>query len=566
MTSVTFDFAEKSKKLDEIKAKVFSIMERNEQYKSVKEKIQADIKEKGKENQLCLTFVGQYSSGKSTVISALTGNNNIKIDSDISTDKTTKYQWRDVVLVDTPRLYTHHPEHDSITEEAIKQTDILIYCLTYSLFDDLLLKDFIKLAYERGYAGKMFLVVNKMDGEYGNCNYKELVNNYKRSLIKDLGEDKLSKFPLSFIVAQWQRDSDPEVRKESHFDDFIVHLNEFVQKNGQMLKLLGPANIFIDNIQQSIIENNDSENREFFQILDRVDRQFNKQQRECDSFFSSLVDDLHSKIINTGYRFVNLKPESQSEVEDNCRKIESELEQYCNSASKSLEEKFESVQEELNTELQNISNSELVQNYYASQKIKINKTDNRGIVNKNDKSNIETLNSFFSTVKGSSTAIVNAATGAGAKAGPVLLTSGGAAGSDIHRGVLAVGHFFGASFKPWQAVNIAKNIGNFAKILGPIAIAASVIIDVIDLEKAKKQEKEAQEARQNALASFSEQADSVVNQFKKQYNDYKKEVIGTKRKIIKDIRDKRTMSIKLTDKTAKELKSCIDDFKRLIAD
>ena len=561
MASVTFDFAEKSKKLDEIKTRAFSIMEGNGQYKSVIEKIQEDIKEKNKESQLCLTFVGQYSSGKSTIISALTGNDSIKIDSDISTDATTKYQWRDVVLVDTPGLYTHHPEHDSITEEAIKQADILVYCLTYSLFDELLLKDFKKLAYERGYAGKMFLVVNKMDGEYGD--YKELVSNYKKSLIKDLGEERLNTFPLSFVVAQWQRDSDPEVRKESHFDNFILHLNEFVQKNGQMLKLLGPANIFIDNIQQSIIENNDSENREFFQILDRVDRQFNKQERECDAFFSSLVDDLHSKIINAGYRFVNLKAESQSEAEDNCRKIESELEQYCNSASVDLENKFELVQEELNTALQEISNSELVQNYYASQKININKTD-RGIVVKNQESNNETLNSLFSSVKGGSTAIVNAATGAGAKAG-IMLTSSGAAGSALHQGVLAVGHFFGASFKPWQAVNIAKNIGNFAKALGPIAIAASIVMEVVDSVKAKKQEKEAQEARQNALASFSEQAASVVKQFKKQYNDYKKEAIGRKREVIKDIRDKRSMSIKLTDKTAKELKSCVDDFKRLIA-
>ena len=564
MAAITFDFAEKSRKLDEIKTKAFSVMERNEQYKSVKEKILSDLKDRNKENQLCLTFVGQYSSGKSTIISALTGNDNIKIDSNISTDTTEKYQWRDVLLVDTPGLYTHHPEHDAITEEAIKQSDILVYCLTYSLFDALLLKDFNKLAYERGYAGKMFLVVNKMDGEYGK--YKELVNNYKKSLIKDLGDDRLNKFPLSFIVAQWQRDSDPDVRKESHFDDFISQLNNFVDKNGQMLKLLGPANVFIDNIQQGIIENNDSENREFFQIIDRVDRQFKKQEHECDSFFLSVIDDLHSKIVNAGYQFVNQKPESESEAEENCKKIETQMEQYCGSTKQALEEKFESVQEELNNALKEISESELVQNFYVAQQIKTEKIDAGSFVNKTDNKNIEVLNSIFSTVKNSSLKIVEAASGAGAKAGSAFLRASEVSGSLMHQTVLSVGHFFGASFKPWQAVNIAKNIGNFAKVLGPIAIAFSVGMEIRDSIKEKQHEKEEQEQRRKALAHFSEQADSVVRQFKNQYKEYKEQAIGGKQKAIKDMSDQRSKKINLTDKAAKELKSCVEEFKKLIED
>lgn len=38
---------------------------------------------------LTVAFVGQYSSGKSTLISALTARRDIKIDADIATDKTT---------------------------------------------------------------------------------------------------------------------------------------------------------------------------------------------------------------------------------------------------------------------------------------------------------------------------------------------------------------------------------------------------------------------------------------------------------------------------------------------
>ena len=532
MAGISFEFAEKSKKLDEARSRAISILKGNEQYKSVLERIQTDLQEKEKESKLCITFVGQYSSGKSTIISALTGNENIKIDSDISTDSTNKYPWRDVLLVDTPGLYTHHTEHDTMAEEAIKQADIVVYCLTYSLFDELLLKDFQKLAYERGYLGKMFLIVNKLDGEYGA--YNELVSNYKKSLIKDLGEDKLNKFPLSFIVAQWQRDSDPNVRKESHFEDFIVQLNNFIETNGQMGKLLGPANIFIDNIQQGIIENNDSENREFFQIIDRIERQFKKQERECDSFFLSLVDDLRSKIINAGYEFANMKPESQSEANENCKKIEIQMEQYCNSASQSLEEKFESVQEELNSALLEISESELVQNYYAARQITPGKISSGGISGKSNTANIEMLNSIFSNVKNSSLAIAKAASGA--KAGTGFLTASGASGSVLHKVVLDVGHtVFRASFKPWQAANLAKGVGNFAKALGPIAMGVSVVMEVADAVKEKQRAEEEQERRRSMLASFSEQADSVVKEFQKQYKDYKEQAIGGSQKKIKDM-------------------------------
>jgi len=45
---------------------------------------------------ITVAFVGQYSAGKSTIISALTGKRDIKIDADIATDKNTKYNWNGI--------------------------------------------------------------------------------------------------------------------------------------------------------------------------------------------------------------------------------------------------------------------------------------------------------------------------------------------------------------------------------------------------------------------------------------------------------------------------------------
>ncbi len=530
MADHTFKFAKKSEELNAVKARALSIMEANEQYKTVLQNIRRDLSEKEKESKLRITFVGAYNAGKSTIISALTGDNDINIDSNISTDKTTTYPWQDVLLVDTPGLGTQHPEHDAETEEAIKQADIVVYCLTFSLFDPLLLKDFEKLAYERGYSEKMFLVVTKIDKEHAAPTYEEKVAKYKKDLIIALGEEKLKKFPLSFIMAHWQLDQDPSLRNDSHFDDFIVHLNDFISANGQMAKVLGPANIFIDNIQQGIIENNDSANLEF-QILGRVDRKFRKHERECDSFFQSLIDDLDSKIINTGYKFVNMEHKSPLEYDENCRTVEQQMEQYCNTAAQSLEKKLESVQEELNNDLVQISKSELVRNWNYHQ-IKSGKISSGSIINNDTAVNVGMLNTIFSNAR---------------------------------KGSLALGGLL-KFFKPWQATNIARGIGNFTKALGPLMALLAIALDLLATRDTSQREKKEQEHRKNVLAEFDEQADSVKQQFKDEYRKCKEQIIDENLKKIKEMRDQKANEIELTDKTAKELKSCIDEFKRLLSE
>lgn len=126
-----------------------------------------DIEEIQNQKLLTIAFIGQYSSGKSTIISALTGNKSVKIDADIATDKTTDYPWNNVLLIDTPGLFTDRQDHDDITYKKIKESDLLVYCLTSDLFDDIILKNFKKIAFEEKQKNKMMVVINKMSMESG---------------------------------------------------------------------------------------------------------------------------------------------------------------------------------------------------------------------------------------------------------------------------------------------------------------------------------------------------------------------------------------------------------------
>ena len=96
--------------------------------------------------KLQLAFVGQYSSGKSTIISALTGDKSIKIDANVATDKVSKYNWHDITLLDTPGILAGKVEkHDQDTKDALKESDLVFYVLTSQLFDDVVFDNFINL-------------------------------------------------------------------------------------------------------------------------------------------------------------------------------------------------------------------------------------------------------------------------------------------------------------------------------------------------------------------------------------------------------------------------------------
>ena len=184
-----------------------------------------------------VAFIGQYSAGKSTIISALTGRNDIYIDSDIATDKTTSYDWNGIKLIDTPGLWRGHEDHDEITYDAIEKADLLVFCLTHSLFDSFTLDNFKKLAYNNGYSHKMMLVINKMSQEGGEEEQK--ITSYYDSLIKSLEPHRLEEFPICFIDAkdycEGREDNDDYLLEASRFQTFIDELNKFVKNRADVL-------------------------------------------------------------------------------------------------------------------------------------------------------------------------------------------------------------------------------------------------------------------------------------------------------------------------------------------
>ena len=91
-------------------------------------KMSEELTTSDERKELRLAFVGQYSSGKSTIISALTGRKDIKIDANVATDIVSEYLWNNIVLMDTPGILAGKVEsHDEATKAALKECDLIFY-------------------------------------------------------------------------------------------------------------------------------------------------------------------------------------------------------------------------------------------------------------------------------------------------------------------------------------------------------------------------------------------------------------------------------------------------------
>ena len=166
------------------------------------------------EKPISIVFVGQFSAGKSTIIKALTGIQDIKIGSGIQTEETQTYDWNDIEIIDTPGIRTSlRPDHDDITYDAIAKADMLVYVVTQELFDDNIGHNFRKLLLEKDKAGEMILVVNKMEDIGNTTSNRDIKRNDLRKVTEPYSPEDLR---TVFIDAQTYLDSRPVQRVSAH--------------------------------------------------------------------------------------------------------------------------------------------------------------------------------------------------------------------------------------------------------------------------------------------------------------------------------------------------------------
>lgn len=501
----------------------------------IRQKLRDGVKEYKQQGALTVALIGQYSAGKSTIVSALTGRRDIHIDADIATDKTTPYDWNGIQVIDTPGLFTDRHDHDEITYEALAKADLLVFCLTYMLFDTLTVENFKKLAYGKGYRWKMMLVVNKMSAAAGEENQK--IASYRHSLGEALKPYALNEFPTCFIDAKDYCDGvdeDDEFLVEiSQFDGFITELNRFVDRRASLARLDTPIRIVLGCVDDAQIgfARNSNEDTAFLEVLSRLSRRVNKERERLRTQVKSIILEMSAAIATEGTRlaaavgdvkFEDLNKQSEINVRKHYEKAGQTLEN-------AIERAIQSIQLEVEAELQ----SNLTQAFVAQLNFNGNVSATNPTIDLNKQQvqgQVEWLQKIGYQVGAKITKAATREFATTASQG--FLRSLDVAGSSLHQGVLQIGTAIGFKFKPWQAVGIAKNIGNAAIFLGPALAVVSVGLDLHTMHQEREHERKMADVRRDITSQFKAIAVDLEQQMEEQLRQFESQVYGQLKKNI----------------------------------
>lgn len=541
----------------------------DEKATALRQALRSGVKEYKQQGSLNIAFVGQYSAGKSTIISALTGRRDIHIDTDIATDKTTDYSWNGVRVVDTPGLFTDRKDHDEITYKAIDKADLLVFCLTHMLFDNVTVANFKTLAYDKGYGWKMLLVVNKMSAEAGEESDK--IASYQKSLVVALAPHDLSDFPVCFIDAkdfcEGVDDGDEFLREISQFDSFMQALNTFVSHKSSYSKLDTPIRIVlrvVDDTEKLLVPN-DTEDAAYLEILRQLSRRVEQERDRLRTKVKSIQLEVAPAIMNEGNvlaqavgeeTFAELNAQSEIKVREHYEKSEQSLQRV-------LKRAIESIRIEIENELQKDLPQAFIARLSATHRA-------RDYCFENGRS----ADSIKLSVEG----LKGIADGIGAKffeqakRGAFKTAQGGAlrgidvAGGNLQKGVKVVGKAFGYKFKPWQAVGVAKNLGNAARFLGPAVAIAGVAAEAYAQHEEGKQEQKKLEISRDIQKQFQDIAVNIKAQIDEQRLEFEEEIYDYIKSLIESERQGREFAISTASSNYQTLANVRHDLNAALID
>lgn len=568
-----FDFAEINKKskllFDETKA-IFESSNKPK-VKELSAKIPSRLVDENR--TIKIAFVGQYSAGKSTILSLVTGIP-LKTGKGITTEKCTELDWNGVKVVDTPGVATQNrPDHDKITLEAVADADLIVFVATQEGFSNLLGTYFRKLAVDEGKGHEMMLVINKMESTDGG----NTPNQQKEILEKDIlpvisPEYNENDFYIAFIDAEKYQDYIEEVDEDqknfllelSNFETFNKKLNQFIKDKN----FLGRCTTSLYKLEQ-LLQDALAEFESGDLCVDGSVHMLNQQR--------NLLNETRQNIIDKAYNLIRQDTQKIIQWGDN---IANELssEQKQDEVNQSLKEKYDATNEVYSEavkkleELIGIETGKLQEKIDALSKSSF-AIDLKAII-KEKISNVKIDLVTFEKAQKAGTVAKNvgewlAKYAAGAKADELkgldsFLKISGASGSSAHNMILSVGHFFGHKFAPWEAVKLASKVGQVGKFLGVAGAFTGVVFQIWNDSQEREKEKLLLGYRSDIRKSFRSAANQINMEFDKSTKTWIANVLDEKINEIDKQRDELTNLVLSQENEYKKMQQLLNETRGLI--
>jgi signal recognition particle receptor subunit beta len=565
---------EQAKKVESLCNKTIELLsERKEkEIKDIVSDFKQFLSDYKKQVKLTIAFIGQYSSGKSTIIAALTnanfvrkyyenigdekklieiyriGSKELKTGVQITTDKTESYDWQGVLLVDTPGIYAGRPEHDDITLDQISKSDLLVFVIPNELFDPKAGEFFRKVANEMQRVGQMVLVINKMNRETGTP--KDLTKTILQVIEPYHPDDFYTCFidANSYLKAQHEKDEEERqfLINESHFNDFVKSLQTLVEKNQLYARLVTPLHRAVDVIQQSlnILTTEDKTSRDFLEILRRKVLILQASKIRLQNSIRAELNKLEHEIIMLGEKVATKVDGQHTEEEVNTaiKNADSERQSLSNNALDEIQSLLENELTRLQTELEDLPQSPLgrsLAEQFAVHGVREKKIGEKTI---GEKGEIPLI----------------------LKKGPEMFAKLGSFSSTVSRDmVYNTVKFFGGKFKPWGAVNTAKFINKLGPMLAGIGTIFDIFINLKEEKDKKKYEQQLREIRANIRQEIRQVASEIRRDLENGYEDENgNKYEGLNKSIFKDFYQQKLSDV---EKEQNEIRK-VEESKREIVD
>ena len=518
-----------------------------------------------------VVFAGQYSAGKSSILKVMTDREDIKVGPGITTRQVQQLDWNGIRVIDTPGVHTEiRPDHDEITYEAISKADLLVFVVTNELFDAHIAEHFRKLAIEREKAHEMLLVVNKMQ-RHAEGNTPAAQDVIRADLRKVLVPFTPEQLRLSFVDAEAALEARVEQDEEFHrildrrsgFDDFFDNFNAFVEEKGLAARYTTPLYTLEQVLQEALAaESSDDTDVDALQELLTQQRcALVNGKAQVSQSVESKVQQTINKIREEGRKAADLI-RGGADFEAVNRELtaaQERVEKQTDELSRLIQKTMEEGVRDLAEQVGQIAESELAKELLSRLRERIQDLDiDPETLSKMKQGGDITYRLGQFLVSKSFTPTTSTFSG--------LFKLNQYSGTATHDMVKSIGHFFGKSFKPWEAVKWTSKIANAARVLAVAGAVLSIVAQIKEDVDAAKLEQDLREGRAAVRAGFDEAAHAVELHYDKATDTYVDQIIGKRiAEIDEELEELRNMQESRSG-LFQELNGLLEDTRGLISE
>lgn len=462
-----------------------------------------------------LVFTGYHSSGKSTLIEALTNRAfNVPIGSGVTTDEVKEYNWDgDVRLVDTPGVHAGRPVHDERAEQALQAADLVLFAVPVELFDDTLVAHLREVLGRLGKSRQTLIVITKAGTMEAARGHREAAINEALGPFDQVPwvECDAQYFLDGLDLAETAPADSAAFIEASGLAKVSALINSFAAQQGELGRLSQPLQLVIAiALEASASLTDDPNEQAALQILVRQRSALSKKRIHLGDLLEARSAQFRADAVSAATLFAD----SIEGDEQGCEFSEPMLEGHMATLNETLGaalERFEgSVRRTLEVQFDDLASEVLAIEASPHGRLAVQlgevesiSFDGREVAVRPSNAPVAAAPSWAGDLSKHLKQFHKFwGAGDGVKA---------AAGSNGHQVVLKVGHAFGKKFKPWEAVKTANAIGKVAKV-GGVAFAIGLeAYGVFADERAAVKAEQARAGRRRSITQeILAQADIIV--------------------------------------------------------